>query len=264
MKNILVTSHRDYINYYSNRRTLSFFSQLFVHPVANFFVWNVTWPPRVFKYLLIAVDLLSAQPIVYTMQVLCSAVSRLAPSLFVFCMDGVILWLDGQRYMFCLIEATLQIRTYLCGNVPCCCMYVWKHACQCVLGRMPVLRDHNLPTAQTRSSAPSRNIKPMRDFLRHDQGERTLVSWVSAGFVGNNNHSVVACAEDRIKAETRIHSSVAQTPLAQVMGFLPLRMAFGEFCRKALCSEVRRCIERCVYAGSVQYVAMWMYFPLPL
>lgn len=109
-----------------------------------------------------------------------------------------------------------------------------------------VLRDHKLPTAQTRSPVPSRNIKPVQDFLRDNQGERTLVSWVSAGFVGNNNHSVVACAEDRIKAETRLNSSVAQTPLAHVMGFLPLRMAFGEFCRKALCSEVRRCIESCV------------------
>lgn len=76
-----------------------------------------------------------------------------------------------------------------------------------------------------------------------------MVSWVSAGFVGNSNHAVVACAEDRIKAETRTRCSVAQTPLANVMGFLPLRMAFGEFCRKALCSEVRRWVERCVEAA---------------
>lgn len=27
-------------------------------------------------------------------------------------------------------------------------------------------------------------------------------------------------------------------PLDDIMNFLPLRIAFGEFCRKALCSEV--------------------------
>lgn len=29
-----------------------------------------------------------------------------------------------------------------------------------------------------------------------------------------------------------------ETSLGTVMGFLPLQQAFGEFCRKALCSEV--------------------------
>ena len=30
-------------------------------------------------------------------------------------------------------------------------------------------------------------------------------------------------------------------PLAVIMGFLPLKEAYGEYCQKALCSEVCKC-----------------------
>ena len=109
-----------------------------------------------------------------------------------------------------------------------------------------MFRYHTMPVALTRSSAPSRNIKPVRDFLRQSGGKRTLICWLSAGFVGNNNSAVV-CTADHIKSETRL-TSVGTSALSNLMEFLPLRLDFGEFCRKALCSEVRRCINRCVLA----------------
>lgn len=67
---------------------------------------------------------------------------------FVCLLHGVILWLDGQRHMFWSIGGALQIRnTYLVGTYPIGTCGERLNACQRVLGRMPVLRDHNLPTA---------------------------------------------------------------------------------------------------------------------
>lgn len=47
-----------------------FFAQPIVQPVANTILWNVDMPHRLFKYLAVAITVLSAQPIVFTMQVL--------------------------------------------------------------------------------------------------------------------------------------------------------------------------------------------------
>lgn len=40
-----------------------------------------------------------------------------------------------------------------------------------------------------------------------------------------------------------IPTSHAENPLVAVMEFAPLKEAFGEFCSKALCSEVRQDVE---------------------
>ena len=78
----------------------------------------------------------------------------------------------------------------------------------------------------------------MRDFLGQTPGQHTTVlSWISAELVGNK-HSTVAITSGQFKAEPGLTSGV-NTALARVMDFLPLKEAFGEFCRMALCSEVR-------------------------
>lgn len=107
------------------------------------------------------------------------------------------------------------------------------------------------PLTITRSLASTRIIKPVWDFLKNKgQGGRTFVSWLSAGQIFNNGSLVVACTADEKNSEAQPRSvgksetqprSVGSAPLANVMDFTPLRLAFGEFCRKALCSEVRRC-----------------------
>lgn len=74
-----------------------------------------------------------------------------------------------------------------------------------------------------------------------------MISLFSAGIFGiKKSNNVVACAGGRVKSEENF-SSVGKSALSHVMDFLPMRLAFGEFCRKSLCSEVRRCIERCAY-----------------
>lgn len=101
------------------------------------------------------------------------------------------------------------------------------------------------------------NVKPVIDYLR--QGESSgsprggllalLVPWTWMWRRVNdsgNRSGRVACTVDgsprhRLKA---IGSSSAmghlhETPLAAVMEFPPLRQAFGGYCQKALCSEVR-------------------------
>lgn len=98
--------------------------------------------------------------------------------------------------------------------------------------------------AHARSSAPNRNIKSVRDFLRQSQKKRSLIFWLAAGFIGNNNNSAVACTAIHTGKTESTLTSVAKAPLASVMECLPLRRAFREFCRMALCTEVRRCASR--------------------
>jgi len=39
------------------------------------------------------------------------------------------------------------------------------------------------------------------------------------------------------------YTSANEGPLATIMGFLPLKQAFGEYCQKALCGEVCQNIQ---------------------
>ena len=90
------------------------------------------------------------------------------------------------------------------------------------------------------------NVKPVQAFLRQNSGDedkRTLWSWMLPENIGGINHNIrVACsASERKKSNTRGQSQFSylhESPLAIIMGFGPLEEAFGEFCRKALCSEV--------------------------
>lgn len=62
---------------------------------------------------------------------------------------------------------------------------------------------------------------------------------MSGGLVGNNNSNsvVVVCSADRVPSRANF-SGASETALSVLMEFHPLRLAFGEYCRKALCSEV--------------------------
>ena len=91
-------------------------------------------------------------------------------------------------------------------------------------------------------------IRPIVDYLRgndvHGSRLALLLPWVwlwrRIVHGGGNSYGRVACAADSKMptpnrfATTHFHDS----PLVAVMEFLPLREAFGEYCRRALCSEV--------------------------
>lgn len=90
-------------------------------------------------------------------------------------------------------------------------------------------------------------VKPVREFLYRGNGgpQDTPSSWIIPRWINPvQSHAIrVACTADlqRQQTSTRIPGSLGhfcESPLASVMGFLPLREAFGEYCRKALCSEV--------------------------
>lgn len=89
-------------------------------------------------------------------------------------------------------------------------------------------------------------IKPVREFLHHGDGKHgTLRSWVIFGRPGRNERlSRVSCTYESTTTGSKPHglargnTALCRSSLAKVMGFLPLRQAFGEFCCKALCNEV--------------------------
>ena len=103
------------------------------------------------------------------------------------------------------------------------------------------------------------NMKPVRDYLRqHDHGSRrdlpTLLWRRLTGGESPGAHSIISLGRVACTTSHEDHKSLAsirsgigstakghlhETPLAAVMGFLPVQQAFGEYCRKALCSEVK-------------------------
>lgn len=216
-----------------------------VNAVANATLWNLRWPPRVFKYLLIAMEVLRAQLIVFAMQVWYAAAT--SPSL---CLAHA--WRD---HISIAVSKFLKA-SWVTRNIPC---------------TYPVSLDNDTRTnwsntPRTRSSASSRSIKPVRDFLRQSQRDRTLLSWLSAGLVGNNNSSVIVVRLTGHFKSSRSNSNPSRanistggdSTLSILMGFLPLRLAFGEFCRKALCSEVRRCFKEGLCASGLTQ-EVWVY-----
>lgn len=107
------------------------------------------------------------------------------------------------------------------------------------------------------------NIKPIRDYVRqcdHQDSRGCLLllflpwAWLWRRTVGGQNPNSsansfgrVACTTDDNKSRATLKAvgsigSIAnghlhETPLPAVLEFLPLQQAFGEYCRKALCSE---------------------------
>ncbi|CAN0007420.1 unnamed protein product, partial [Ectocarpus sp. 4 AP-2014] len=91
------------------------------------------------------------------------------------------------------------------------------------------------------------NIKPVRWFLRNTNYEKHHIvkSWIFLGRRGGKGStSRVACSPpETVRSATTTrkpgsfdtHSN--QGRLAIIMGFLPLKEAFGEYCQRALCSE---------------------------
>lgn len=104
------------------------------------------------------------------------------------------------------------------------------------------------------------NIKPVRDYLRqHDHEPRRgllRLLWRRITGVQDLTHSNslgrVACTTSGLKSRSATQHGFGSsanghfhgTPLVALMEFLPLQQAFGEYCRKALCSEV--CAHACV------------------
>lgn len=79
----------------------------------------------------------------------------------------------------------------------------------------------------------SRTQSPPRPSPIHTAG---VFPWRSGG-------RVVVCSGPSGRTASLGSSSldVNRLPLDDIMSFPPLRVTFGEFCRKALCSEVHRC-----------------------
>lgn len=108
----------------------------------------------------------------------------------------------------------------------------------------------------TDSRPRASNIKPVRGFLRYtnENKHHTLKQRIFFGRRGaKGSTSRVACSTPenlRFTTTTRkpgsFDSHFNEGRLAIVMGFLPLKEAFGEYCQKALCSEVyKRCMRVC-------------------
>ncbi|CAM9557552.1 unnamed protein product, partial [Ectocarpus fasciculatus] len=93
-----------------------------------------------------------------------------------------------------------------------------------------------------------RNVEPVREMLSQKYG---CTNSTLGGFFlvyGIIPWRSTAKASRTVVPSTGTHRSLVHpqicsdaylgTPLDDIMSFLPLREAFGEFCRKALCSEV--------------------------
>lgn len=95
----------------------------------------------------------------------------------------------------------------------------------------------------------TRIVKPVREFLRtanDDDEHDTLSSWIFLDRRrGNGNTSRVACSSKglaRSTTQARLgarNTGVNEGQLVTIMGFPPLKEAFGEYCQRALCSEVQ-------------------------
>ena len=108
------------------------------------------------------------------------------------------------------------------------------------------------------------NVKPVREFLRNTNGgtHHTLTSWIFSKRRGDQkgNTSRVACssAAGTTRSATMGRSGgfdrhFNEGRLAIIMGFLPLKEAFREYCQRGLCSEVRimhRRVCGCAYLRS--------------
>lgn len=112
------------------------------------------------------------------------------------------------------------------------------------------------------------NIKPVLSYLRYDEsvnGKRGGLALLTLPWIwlwrritdNGSGYGRVACTMsvankpgaaprglDGLGRNRSRNSVVAETPLSDVMDFLPLREVFGEYCQKALCSEVRCVIMR--------------------
>lgn len=94
---------------------------------------------------------------------------------------------------------------------------------------------------------PRSNIKPVREVLRHiPERRRSTVEIIllspHRNVVPHSNGAsrVVATAEvAESTARQDREAYVDSNRLTSIMSFLPLRAAFGEYCQKALCGEVR-------------------------
>lgn len=93
------------------------------------------------------------------------------------------------------------------------------------------------------------NVRPVRDVLRHvPAGRRTFLQKLLAPRHtrtpdGNDDGS------ERVTPSQRRAVCVDGNRLATIMTFPTLKTRFGEFCRKALCSEV--CVDKLQCAQSV-------------
>ncbi|CAM9613860.1 unnamed protein product, partial [Ectocarpus sp. 12 AP-2014] len=93
-----------------------------------------------------------------------------------------------------------------------------------------------------------RNVEPVREILSNNYGctNSTLDGFcLLYGIIPWRNTAkasrtvLPAAGTHRFLVHPKICSDTyLGTPLDDIMNFLPLREAFGEFCRKALCSEV--------------------------
>ena len=79
---------------------------------------------------------------------------------------------------------------------------------------------------------PRSNIRPVREVLRETPpGRRSTVERLLAPrYSRTPSHT-----SDDVERQS---GDANENRLAAIMSFLPLRTAFGEFCRKSLCSEV--------------------------
>ncbi|CAB1111006.1 unnamed protein product [Ectocarpus sp. CCAP 1310/34] len=97
------------------------------------------------------------------------------------------------------------------------------------------------------------NIQPVREILSNNYGctNSTLdgfcllygiIPWRST--VKASRTVLPAASAHRSPVHSQICSDAyLGTPLDDIMNFLPLREAFGEFCRKALCSELSSTVD---------------------
>lgn len=82
----------------------------------------------------------------------------------------------------------------------------------------------------------ARNIRPAIDILRHEPGRMLMLPFRRRS--SNNARVAITTGNEKAPVCRGRASYEDSNKLVGIMGFEPLRTAFGDFCHKSLCSEV--------------------------
>lgn len=104
---------------------------------------------------------------------------------------------------------------------------------------------HPNPLAKTPDGSFRRNIRPVREVERHTPSRRRsrknfLLPSPYRRWSTKNIRVGVAANENNHSLPWNGEVYLDDNRLTSIMNFQPLREAFGEFCRRSLCGEVRK------------------------
>ena len=110
--------------------------------------------------------------------------------------------------------------------------------------RQSEINNRFLPFAWIITRCGRSIIRPVREVLRHISSDRRtgFQTLLAPRHKRTPVSAIVECGEQFATNQSRVVCA-DENRLATIMSFLGLRTAFGEFCRKSLCSEVCVCMS---------------------